>query len=68
MLYETGGRRLVKEPNDWLVGSYVLTQDVDGLSELRWPNGSVIIQIDELSAGWQNVFSNHKEQILTTEY
>jgi hypothetical protein len=39
-----------------------------GLSELRWPSGSVIIQIDELSVGLQSVFSNHKEQILTTEY
>jgi hypothetical protein len=26
-----------------------VTQDVGGLSELRWPSGSVIIQIDELS-------------------
>jgi hypothetical protein len=25
-----------------------MTQDVCGLSEVRWPSGSVIIQIDEL--------------------
>jgi hypothetical protein len=44
-----------------------VTQDVGGLSELRWPSGSVIIQ-NELSVGLQIVCSNHKEQILTTEY
>jgi hypothetical protein len=46
----------------------VVTQDVGGLSELLWPSGSVKIQIDELSVGLQSVCSNHKEQILTTEY
>jgi hypothetical protein len=45
-----------------------VTQDVGGLSELRWPSGSVIIQIDKLSDGWQSICSNHKEQILSTEY
>jgi hypothetical protein len=45
-----------------------VTQDVGGLSELRWPSSSVIIQIDELSVGLQSVCSNHKEQILSTEY
>jgi hypothetical protein len=40
-----------------------------GFPELRWPSGSVIIQIDELQIdGLQSWYSNHKEQILTTEY
>jgi hypothetical protein len=45
----------------------VVTQDVGGLSELRWPRGSVIIQRLGLSVGRWNVCSNHTEQLLTTE-
>jgi hypothetical protein len=41
-----------------------VTQDVGGLSELRWPSGSVRIQIDELSVGWLSMCSKHKGQIL----
>jgi hypothetical protein len=44
-----------------------VTQDVSGLTELRWPRSSVIIQVMTLSDGWWNVCSNHKEQLLTTE-
>jgi hypothetical protein len=45
----------------------VLNPDVSGLTELRCPSGSVIIQVMTLSDGWWNVCFNHKEQLLTTE-
>jgi hypothetical protein len=44
-----------------------VTQDVSGLIELRWPSGTVIIQVMTLSDGWWNMCSNHKEQLFTTE-
>jgi hypothetical protein len=52
-------------PN-FILSSFV-NPDVSGLTELRWPSGSVIILVMTLSDGWWNVRSNHKEQLLTTE-
>jgi hypothetical protein len=60
--------RLDPPSNFFPSGSLVVTRDVGGMTELCWPNGSVIIQWWWFSVVCLSVYSNHKEQILTTEY